>query len=46
MTLISIDDKIKAFLEDKPVLRLVLAALTVILGAGRAKGYFAKRYGL
>lgn len=40
------DDKINAFLAKNPLLKAVLAVLTVLLGAGRAKGYFAKRYGL
>lgn len=41
-----LDDKINAFLAKNPLLKAFLAVLTVILGAGRAKGYFAKRYGL
>lgn len=40
------DDKINAFLAGKPWLKAVLAVLTALLGAGKARGYFAKRYGL
>lgn len=41
-----IDDKINEFLVGKPWLKVLLAALTALLGAGKARGYFAKRYGL
>lgn len=41
-----IDDKITAFLAQYPYLKVVLAIMTTLLGAGRARGWFAKRYGL
>ena len=42
----AIDDKINAFLLGKPWLKMVLAVLTALLGSGKARGYFARRYGL
>lgn len=41
-----IDDKINAFLQGKPWLKVLLALLTAVLGAGKARGYFARRYGI
>lgn len=40
------DNKINAFLAERPFLKAFLALLTLVLGAGKAKGYFAKRYGI
>lgn len=40
------DEKINKFLEGKPWLKVVLSVLTALLGAGKARGYFAKRYGI
>lgn len=41
-----IDNKINALLTKKPWLKVVLSVLTALLGAGKARGYFARRYGL
>jgi hypothetical protein len=41
-----IDTKINAFLAKYPALKIVLSILTALLGAAKAKGYFAKKFGL
>lgn len=41
-----IDEKVNSILASRPWLKMVLAALTFVLGAGRARGYFAQKFGV
>lgn len=40
-----IDEKITAIIAARPWLKTILIIMSAILGTGKARGWFAKKYG-
>lgn len=46
MTTIPLDEAIAAFVAGHPWLKVVLTVAYAVMGVGKARGWFARRYGI